>query len=163
MGVALENARLFDETKRLLTETDQRAAELAIINEIGAALAEQLEFQAIVDLVGERVRSIFNPQSMFIAVYDPATNTMACPYDIDADPRGASSAACARARDDDPHHPDRSIGPPGDGRRGKRRSGRCRSAARTRSRSSSSEPTRTGRAVWMMRLVRPGPSSRGAR
>ena len=55
MGVALENARLFDETKRLLAETDARAAELAIINEIGAALAEQLDFQAIIDLVGERV------------------------------------------------------------------------------------------------------------
>ena len=34
MGVALENARLFDETKRLLAETDERAAELAIINEV---------------------------------------------------------------------------------------------------------------------------------
>ncbi len=29
MGVALENARLFDETQRLLTETNERAAELA--------------------------------------------------------------------------------------------------------------------------------------
>ena len=38
MGVALENARLFDETKRLLTETEERASELAIINEIGSAL-----------------------------------------------------------------------------------------------------------------------------
>src|SRR6185312_6727775 len=28
LSVALENARLFDETKRLLTETDERAAEL---------------------------------------------------------------------------------------------------------------------------------------
>ncbi len=36
MGVALENARLFDETKRLLTETDAAARELAIINEIGS-------------------------------------------------------------------------------------------------------------------------------
>ena len=40
MGVALENARLFDETKRLLAETDQRAAELAIINEVGRPRAE---------------------------------------------------------------------------------------------------------------------------
>ena len=55
MGVALENARLFDETKRLLAETDQRAAELAIINEIGAALAKQLDFEAIIELVGERL------------------------------------------------------------------------------------------------------------
>ncbi len=44
MGVALENARLFDETKRLLAETDQRAAELALVNEIGSALAKQLDF-----------------------------------------------------------------------------------------------------------------------
>ena len=54
-GVALRNARLFDETKRLLTETEQRNAELAVINEIGAALAKQLDFQAIVDAVGDRV------------------------------------------------------------------------------------------------------------
>ncbi len=34
MSVALENARLFDETQRLLKETEQRAAELAIINSV---------------------------------------------------------------------------------------------------------------------------------
>ena len=56
LSVALENARLFDETKRLLTETDARAAELAIINEIGQALAKQLNFRAVIDLVGERIR-----------------------------------------------------------------------------------------------------------
>ena len=84
LGVALENARLFDETKHLLAQTDQRAAELAVINEIGSALAQQLEFQSIVDLVGERVRSIFDPQSMFISLYDPATNMIAFPYANDA-------------------------------------------------------------------------------
>src|SRR5262249_48760432 len=34
LAVALENARLFDETQRLLTETNERAAELAIINSV---------------------------------------------------------------------------------------------------------------------------------
>ena len=38
MGAALENARLFDETKRLLADADERAAELAVINEVGEAL-----------------------------------------------------------------------------------------------------------------------------
>ena len=38
----------------------QRAAELAVINEIGEALAEQLDFQAIIELVGDRIRSIFD-------------------------------------------------------------------------------------------------------
>ena len=70
MGVALENARLFDETKRLLAETDARTAELAVINEIGEALAKQLDFQAIVELVGERIRTLFNSRSMFISMYD---------------------------------------------------------------------------------------------
>jgi GAF domain-containing protein/CheY-like chemotaxis protein len=83
MGVALENARLFGETKRLLAETDQRAAELAVINEIGAALAKQLDFGAITDLVGERVRSIFQAPTMFIALYDAARGRISFPYSVD--------------------------------------------------------------------------------
>ena len=39
MSVALENARLFNETQRLLKETEQRAAELAIINSVQNGLA----------------------------------------------------------------------------------------------------------------------------
>ena len=39
MGVALENARLFDETQRLLKETEQRDAELAVINSIQQGMA----------------------------------------------------------------------------------------------------------------------------
>ena len=76
MGVALENARLFDETKRLLTETEQRNAELAVINEIGAALAKQFDFQGIIDAVGERIRSIFEVQTGMIILYDPDTNQL---------------------------------------------------------------------------------------
>ena len=83
MGVALENARLFDETKRLLADTDQRAAELAVINEIGEALAKQLDFGAIIQLVGDRVRSLFSANSMAIALHDPATNLLSWPYDLD--------------------------------------------------------------------------------
>ena len=83
MAVALESARLFDETKRLLTETDQRNAELAVINDIGNALAKQLDFAAIIELVGERVRAIFGVDSLFIALYDAATNEIRFPYDID--------------------------------------------------------------------------------
>jgi GAF domain-containing protein len=55
LGAALENARLFDETQRLLEETKQRAAELAVINSVQQGMAEHLEFQSIVDLVGDKV------------------------------------------------------------------------------------------------------------
>ena len=56
MSVALENARLFDETQRLLKITEERAAELAIINSVQEGLASKLEMQAIYDLVGDKLR-----------------------------------------------------------------------------------------------------------
>ncbi|MGH8801436.1 MAG: GAF domain-containing protein, partial [Casimicrobiaceae bacterium] len=56
MGVALENARLFDETQRLLKETERRSSELAVINSIQHGMAKELNFQAIVDLVGDKLR-----------------------------------------------------------------------------------------------------------
>jgi GAF domain-containing protein/CheY-like chemotaxis protein len=82
MGVALENARLFGETKRLLAETDQRASELAVINEIGAALAKQLDFQAIVELVGERISTMFTARSMYVSIYDKATGVITFPFEL---------------------------------------------------------------------------------
>ncbi|HET9083886.1 MAG TPA: GAF domain-containing protein [Candidatus Limnocylindrales bacterium] len=83
MGVALENARLFGETKRLLAEADQRAAELAVINEIGTALAKQLDFDEICELVGERVRAIFRTPSVSIGLYDEAASVISWPYELD--------------------------------------------------------------------------------
>ncbi len=87
MGVALENARLFGETKRLLAEADQRAAELAVINEIGAALAKQLDFSAIIELVGERIRMLFEARSSYIALYDAATGVVSFPWEVENDER----------------------------------------------------------------------------
>ena len=58
MGVALENARLFDETQRLLKRPSSARAELAIINSVQEGLAAQLDFQAIIDLVGDKIREI---------------------------------------------------------------------------------------------------------
>src|SRR5438876_104857 len=62
LSVSLENARLFDETKRLLAETDQRAAELAIINSIQRGLAQQLDMGGRYRLVGDKIRDIVDAQ-----------------------------------------------------------------------------------------------------
>src|SRR4029079_6483846 len=51
LGVAPANARLFEHTQRLLKETEQRAAELAVINSIQQGIAASLDFQGIIDLV----------------------------------------------------------------------------------------------------------------
>ncbi len=72
MSVALENARLFDETQRLLKETEQRNAELAIINRVQEGLAAELDMQAIYDLVGDQIRDIFAAQSVIIVGHDKA-------------------------------------------------------------------------------------------
>jgi GAF domain-containing protein/CheY-like chemotaxis protein len=80
MGVALENARLFDETQRLLKETEQRNAELAIINSVQAALAAELNIQGIYDAVGDKIREIFNNRDMGIRIYDPESDLIHFPY-----------------------------------------------------------------------------------
>ena len=66
MSVALENARLFKQTQRLLKETEQRAAELAIVNSVQEGLALKLDMQAIYDLVGDKIQETFNVQAVNI-------------------------------------------------------------------------------------------------
>ena len=70
MSVALENARLFDETQRLLKETEQRNAELAIINSVQEGLARKLDLQEIIDLVGDKLREIFEADTVSVGMYD---------------------------------------------------------------------------------------------
>jgi sigma-B regulation protein RsbU (phosphoserine phosphatase) len=69
MSVALENARLFDETQ-------QRNAELAIINSVQEGLASKLDMQAIYELVGEKIRTTFNAQIVSIVTYERDTQLM---------------------------------------------------------------------------------------
>lgn len=83
MAVAMENARLFDETKRLLAQTQQRNAELAIINSVQQGLASRLDFQGIIDLVGDKIREIFDAQVVSINLYDRATKILSFPYSIE--------------------------------------------------------------------------------
>jgi len=83
MSVALENARLFDETQRLLKITEDRAAELAIINSVSEGLVRELDFQAIIDLVGEKIRKEFKVEDLYIGLYDEVSNIMSTPYYIE--------------------------------------------------------------------------------
>ena len=80
LGTALENARLFDETQRLFKESEQRAAELAVINSVQQGLAAELDFRAIIDLVGDKIAEIFASKDMAIVLYDAPSNVMAMPY-----------------------------------------------------------------------------------
>jgi len=60
----------------------QRNAELAVVNEVGAALGKQLNFDAITELVGERIHSVFPGTDTFVALYDPDAGLITFPYEI---------------------------------------------------------------------------------
>ena len=76
LSVALENARLFEETR-------QRNAELGLINDVQRGLAENLEMQAMYDLVGQRINEIFDVQTVDIGVIDQAAGRIWFPYSIE--------------------------------------------------------------------------------
>jgi PAS domain S-box-containing protein len=76
LSVALDNARLVHETR-------QRNAELALINSVQAAIAGELDPQAIYDLVGDKIRDVFDAQVVDIAVYDESAGLLRFPYTIE--------------------------------------------------------------------------------
>jgi len=80
MGVAIQNARLFEETQRLLQETEQRNEELAIINSVQTALASKLDFRGIVDSVGNRLAEIFLEENVGIGFLDKANDLFRVHY-----------------------------------------------------------------------------------
>ena len=85
MSVALENARLFDETQYLLKETAQQNTELQIINSVQEGLASKLEMPAIYELVGEKIRETFDAQIVTVDTHEPATQFLHSRYYFEND------------------------------------------------------------------------------
>jgi len=82
MSVALENARLFDETERLLKETEERNAELAAISAVSQALVAETELDSLIQLIGDQLREIFGADIVYLALLDPQTNVIHFPYQV---------------------------------------------------------------------------------
>ncbi len=80
LGAALENAHLFAETQRLLKETEQRAAELAIVNTVSRELPSELGAGHLINLVGEQVRNVFKADIAYVALLDESGQTINFPY-----------------------------------------------------------------------------------
>jgi serine phosphatase RsbU (regulator of sigma subunit) len=83
MGLALENARLFEEAQNLLKETRQRAAELEVINSVHQELNLRRGAQSIYDLVGDKIRDFLDAQVVMISLYDQETDTIEHRYAIE--------------------------------------------------------------------------------
>ena len=97
IGVALENARLFEETQRLLRETEQRTTELAAINSIQQGIAAQVDFAGIIDLVGDSLRESLGVENIGISWFDESSGLLHVMYAyergvrLDVPPRTACS------------------------------------------------------------------------
>src|SRR5207244_10988682 len=76
LSAALENARLMHETR-------QRNAELALINSLQEAIAGELDLQAIYDLVGDKIRDVFDAQVVDIGIHDEVSGLIHFPYTIE--------------------------------------------------------------------------------
>jgi signal transduction histidine kinase/CheY-like chemotaxis protein len=86
IGGALENARLFEESQRLLREMNDRNAELAYVNGIQEALASGLNAQQIYEVLGEKMHEIFDAHVLDIGLYNEVEGHLHFPYTIE---RGA--------------------------------------------------------------------------
>ena len=75
----------FNHTSReeLEQKLRQREAELAILTGVQLGLAERLDVQDIYDLVGDRIREIFDPDVVMLSTYDAETNTVEHRYAIE--------------------------------------------------------------------------------
>ncbi len=90
-GVALDNARLF-------LETHQRAAELAIINDVGQALSAQLDLDTLIERLGDQMRVTFDADLVYVALHDRETDLIEFAYYSERGERRDRSRRCASAR-----------------------------------------------------------------
>jgi signal transduction histidine kinase/CheY-like chemotaxis protein/tetratricopeptide (TPR) repeat protein len=108
-AAALENARLYQETLRANRELEERvaartidlqqanavmearAAELTTINRIGQAMAQHLDLDSLIEVVGDTLRETFDAQNVFVALHDQQTDLIHFPYNIDNGRRTAGT------------------------------------------------------------------------
>ncbi|MYM39458.1 GAF domain-containing protein [Duganella qianjiadongensis] len=87
LAVALENARLHDETQRLLKLSEDRANNLMMLNQMQTALANRQREQNIYDIVGDQIHAIFDAQVVDIALYDRVRENFDFTYSIERNVR----------------------------------------------------------------------------
>jgi len=75
-----ERKKMEQETSRLLKETRQRNAELAIINHVVQELTGELDFQKMIELASETLSELLKAHTLYIALYDKQTNKINFPY-----------------------------------------------------------------------------------
>ncbi|HCB01974.1 MAG TPA: hypothetical protein DEP19_06290, partial [Anaerolineae bacterium] len=90
-AVALDNAGLIagleQKVEERTAQLQEHISELQIINSIQQGLAAELDFQAIVDLVGDKLREVLNSGDIGIRWYDSKTNIITPLYEYEHNQR----------------------------------------------------------------------------
>jgi two-component sensor histidine kinase/putative methionine-R-sulfoxide reductase with GAF domain/HAMP domain-containing protein len=73
LGLALDNARLYSESQRRVTELDA-------LNRISQAVTSELDLESLLSIIGEQVRQIFDVENTYVALYDRETQMISLPY-----------------------------------------------------------------------------------
>ncbi len=73
VATVIQNARLF-------TQTEQRAAELSLINAVSELASSQLELPHLFESVGDLLRNTFAAESIYFALYDKTEEMISFPY-----------------------------------------------------------------------------------
>ena len=79
LSLALENAQLFQQTRTALSETEARAKELAVLNEMSRAFAFNLEVQSALEIIYRYTSQLMNTDNFYVAFYDSETDTISFP------------------------------------------------------------------------------------
>jgi hypothetical protein len=75
LSLALQNAQLFQETQA-------RAEELAVLNDVGKALTGALSIEQITEITYGGISRLFDARNFYIAFYEQETNEIVFPHNV---------------------------------------------------------------------------------
>ena len=93
MGVALENARLFAETQRLLKETERRERESSALSDVGRDLSSSLDLAVVMDRIAHHAKDLLQATDSAIFLPDPGSATHRATVAIGDEAEAIKSAA----------------------------------------------------------------------
>ena len=98
-AMALDNIRVAEGLERTAAE---RSAEVEVINSIQQGMAGSLDFRGVIELVGDKLRTVFGSDNLSITWWDELSQTAHLPYVVQHGER--VQAGAAQTRSDGPVH-----------------------------------------------------------
>jgi signal transduction histidine kinase len=82
LSLALENAGLFKQTQEALADSESRAQELVLLNEMSRALSSNLDVAAVVEKIYAYTSRLMDTYNFYVALYHPPSEQISFPLVI---------------------------------------------------------------------------------